>query len=151
MLLKFVILYIHFIVRQTAGIVGDAIAVTITIIWPIQFDTYSTLALAVINPDNEDGHCYANQPQADKFIKMGVVYAGKSEGQQTKHNSYTVDDIANLPDAQTSCHEAVMQVRLVIMCGGLPAPYAVDNHDGNVKNWHAKHHQRQRQFRAAHN
>ena len=53
-------------------------------------------------------------------------------------------------DAQARCQEAVVQVGFVVVQGMLAATNTINHHNCYIENGDAQHHERHRQFRAAH-
>src|SRR5258706_2973542 len=81
----------------TACGIADAIVVGsrgnfLSVVWnwrrlrSTQLDTYTALALAIVDPGNHHSHRYPNQANSYKLVEVGIVDTRQRESQQSEED-----------------------------------------------------------------
>src|SRR5579875_1167295 len=137
---------------QRGGLVGWFL-----ILWrtfgAIQIDLRPAFSLAAVGPDNDCGHDERYQGDTDQLGEVSrdaCLQAGDGDCEQSECQGQPVEQVADLSHAKACSHQAMVQVRFIVVKRRLMAAHAVDNHQRYIQNGHTQHHQGQSQLRATH-
>src|ERR1051326_8003804 len=110
-----------------------------------QFWRDAALALAVVDPEDDGGHCNDYQGDACQFVD-----ALETEGQYAEEQRQAVEEVTDLFSVQASRQQAIVQVGGGVVVGGRgAAAYAHEDDHRDIQDGDAQDHQSERHFGAA--